>query len=258
MTQYKLGLKNAHDPKYETFEKLIVDEAILPVQLPSVVDYKWDFPAIDDQGQLGTCVAFSTRKLLEFYRQKRLKNKDLISARALYAAAKAFYENGDPQDDGLNPSDCLNVAKDHYLVNESDYPSLPDNSPNDFPSYLQQAPSNLWKTDFLIKSIVTVQPTVDSMKKALYKQGPMLLGINFANSWFATDSTGVLPIPDSASGGHAMTICGYKVLPSGEGAFIIANNWTTDWADKGFCYLKFSFAEQYPDFWPTDLFTIVI
>ena len=41
-------------------------------------------------------------------------------------------------------------------------------------------------------------------------------------------------------------------------AFIIANNWGTDWAKNGFCYLKFSFEKKYPDFWPSDLFTIVI
>src|ERR1035441_10207789 len=104
MVKHGLGLLNVHDPNYDKYDKLEVDEKTLPPVLPSTLDYSETpyFPAIDDQGAMGTCTGYAGRKQFEFYRAKRKSNKDLISARALFAAARAEFNPGDTQDDGAN------------------------------------------------------------------------------------------------------------------------------------------------------------
>jgi C1A family cysteine protease len=260
---YGKGLKSTHDPRYDEFERLVIDEKDLPPVLPAVLDYSESgfFPAIDNQGGLGTCVAYGSRKLFEFYHAKRKGDRELVSARAIYSYAKSTYEQGDTQDDGLNVSDGLNTIATFY-VNESDWPSVPNDSEENFPAYLIPVPTDIRKTDFIIKSFATVNPDVEDMKKALYKKGIMLLGIAFANEWMNTGSDGVLPIPQSVDGGHCMSIVGWNdniVCPDGtKGAFKIANNWTTDWGAAGYCYLPYSYQTLAGgQFWPTDLFTVV-
>jgi C1A family cysteine protease len=263
MIKKAFGLLNLHDPKYDEFDRLVIDEKSLPPVLPAVLDYSESgfFPAIDDQGGLGSCTAFGARKLFEFYHAKREGDRALCSARAIYSYAKATYEPGDLQDDGLNVSDVLNTIKTFY-VHESDWDSFPDESEADFASYLEPVPENIRKTDFLIKSFATVDPAVENVKKALYKKGIILLGINFANSWMNTGSDGVLPIPDSIDGGHCMVIVGYNdtiQCPDGtKGALKIANNWTAEWGMRGYCYLPYSYSTfENGTYWPTDLFTVL-
>jgi C1A family cysteine protease len=259
---YGMGLKSLRDPRYDEFERLVIDEKSLPPVMPAVLDYSESgfFPAIDSQGGLGCCTAYSARKQFEFYHAKRRGERELISARALFAAGRAKYEPGDTQDDGANCSDMLNILTQFY-VNESDWPSVPNDSEADFPSYLEQAPTNLQKTDFLIQQFVTVNPTVEDMKKALYCRGILMIGTNWAQSWFNPDENGVLPVPDSVAGGHAISVVGYNdtiKCPDGStGCVKIANNWSQSWGLNGYCYLPYSYATfQNGNYWPTDIFTI--
>jgi len=259
---YKMGLKNVHDPKYDTYAKF--DDKGITV-LPVSVSYKYDYPAVDNQGGLGTCVAFGTRKMFEFYYLKRHGVHNLVSARAIYAQAKNQFWPTDLTDDGLNVSDGLNAVKEYYVW-ESDYSSLPDSDESDFPSYLEVAPANLHQTNFLVKNFVTVANDVFSMRKALYKNGPFLIGTNWANSWFNTPSSGIMPAPDVVAGGHCVNIVGYDdniVNEDGtKGAFEIINNWTDTWANKGYAWLAYSFVNandgQGNSFWPSDVYTVQV
>lgn len=257
MTKYPMGLKSVHDPKYDSFEKFVIDVKTLPPVLPAKVDYSYDYPPPSDQGQLGTCVAFGTAKIVDFYHLKRQKITGLVSARAVYAQAKKQYEQGDVQDDGLNVSDGLGAVSEYYVF-ESDYSSFPDGNESDFKSYLKIAPVNLHKTDFVVKKFVTVNPAVTDMKKSLYKNGPFLIGVNWANSWFDVGADGKLPVPDSVAGGHCINIVGYDDtianLDGTKGAFHVINNWTTSWANGGYAWMPYSL--EGGDYFPTDIFTV--
>jgi C1A family cysteine protease len=259
MKQYAMGLKNVHDPKYDTFDKLEVDEKSLPVVMPSKVDYSPQYPPPSDQGQLGTCVAFASAKVFDFYHLRRLNNKQFISARAVYAQAKASFEQGDRTDDGLNVSDGLGAISEYYVY-ELDYPSFPDGSEKDFPSYLEIAPANIHHTDFLVQNILTVTASVSDMRKAIYQKGPLVIGLSWPNSWFNIGSDGLLPEPDTSAGGHCVNIVGYddKIanLDGTYGAFNIINNWTTQWGAGGYAWLPYSL--QGSDYFPTDVFNVVV
>ena len=251
------GLRNVHDPKYDEFKRLEIDEKTLPKVLPPIVSYKYEYPAVDNQGGLGTCVAYGTRKIFEFYFFKRHGIARLVSPRAIYAQAKSQFESGDVQDDGLNVSDGLNTVKEYYVW-ESDYPSVPNDSEANFPAYLQVAPENLHRTDFIIKNFVTVDNHVDAMKKALYKNGPFLIGTAWPNSWMDVPPSGILPAPDVQAGGHCVGIVGYNdnVINADNslGAFELINNWTTEWANEGYAWLPYSLENT--QFFPTDIFTV--
>jgi len=252
-----MGLKSLHDPKYDEFDKLHVDEKSVVI-LPNKVDYSYDYPLPDDQGQLGTCVAFASAKIFDFYHKKHAGVTDLVSARAIYAQAKSQFEQGDTQDDGLNVSDGLGAIHEYYVF-EKDYSSFPDDSEADFAAYLKIAPKELQHTDFIVRKFFTVNPTVADMRRALFKNGPLLIGLAWPNSWFNVESDGKLPAPDSSAGGHCVSIVGYddtiENLDGTKGAFHVINNWTTQWANGGYAWMPYSLEGS--DFFPTDIFTVL-
>lgn len=262
MAQYKLGLKFSPRNEYNTLEKCIIDEASLPAAgLPDIIDYSYAIK-INNQMSLGTCVAFSSARIFQFYRNKRHSANDAISAKAIYASAKKQFFSNDSQDDGLSVASGLSILKQFYCL-ESDYPSTPDDNESDFPAYLVEAPKDKRKVDFLIKNITTVAPDVYSMQKNLYKNGPFVIGISWSQNWFAVDpTTGFLEPPTQDAGGHCVGITGMNSkipCPDGSmGAFIIANNWGTEWAKNGFCYLPFSYEKKYSEFWPSEIFNITV
>jgi C1A family cysteine protease len=257
MSNYKLGLKSVHDPRYAQYERLVIDEKTLPVTLPASVDYSYAYPAVSNQNALGVCTAFGSRSIFEFYRGKREHVESLVSARAIFSQARSEYDPGDLQDTGLNVSDVLNVLEQFY-VNESDFLSTQNESESDFPLWLELPPTAIHKTDFVVKQFVTVNPIVNDMRKALYKNGPLLIGLNWANEWFGAGSDGRLATPQSLAGGHCVNITGYNDgfvnLDGSKGAFKIMNSWGTGWADQGYCYLPYNVNGT--DYFPTDIFTV--
>ena len=254
MSQYKLGAK-LHDPGKTRFEAIKMES--VGVELPDVVDYSYMY-VIDNQGQLGTCVSYGTRKAIDVYYTKRhneSRSSFVSSARAIYSTAKSQFEAGDTQDDGLAVSDGLSVAKEFYVL-ESDWPSTMTAGEQDFPQWLLPVPENIKKTDFVFKDVVRLEDiTVEQMELALYTHGPLVIGINWLEEWMDAGPDGRLLSDGTSAGGHCINITSYKKsfqnLDGTLGAFKIANNWGTDWGKNGFCYLPYSSTSM-----PTDVYTI--
>ena len=252
------GLKNLHDPKYDLYDKFIPDLET-KANLPSKVDYTPGMPPVQNQQDLGTCVSWGSAKFLEFYHQRRHNIKTLVSARAIYSGAKLTYDPTDLTDDGLDCSQGMDIISQYY-VDESAWPSNDATSEKEFPQWVAPVPDNIKKSDYIVKSFNTVNPTVYDLKLALYKHGLVLSGVNFAENWMNVDSTGRLQSSGlTSAGGHCMVICGYNDhfvnLDGSLGAFTWSNQWGTDYGHNGYIYLPYNVD---PDFFPTDLFVAVV
>lgn len=247
-----LGLKSLVDPRRDQYPKLILKDG----PIPSKVEYAPLYPPVDDQGNFGTCVAFGTGKVFEYFYNKQNNKQLLISKRALFSEIKQNFYPHDTQDDGAQVSDGLQILSLNYIL-ESDFPYEPA---GDFSQFLHGVPANLGKTDFKIKHFVSVNPVIDDMKNALFHQGPLAIGTSFAKGWMEIGSDGRLPGSNlTSAGGHCMSITGYDDdfvnLDGSKGAFHYINNWSTAWGQEGYAWLPYNVDT---DFFPTDLFTVQV
>jgi len=252
MSEHKraFGLKSLIDPRLGEFPKAVFSPEQIAA-LPKKVDYSYDYPKIDNQFQFGTCVAFGTKKVFEFFYKKRNNKPILISANAIFSGAKNEYYPTDLTDDGIEVSDGLNILKQYYVLDSA----LPY-QPNNFAACVAPVPDDLKKTDFLFQDFVSVNPTVEEIKLALYHHGVVAIGIDFSNEWMQPPTNGVLqPHNLTSAGGHCISLAGYDddidVGDGTNGAFLLINSWSTDWALGGKAWLPYS-----SDVLPSDVFTV--
>ena len=86
--------------------------------------------------------------------------------------------------------------------------------------------------------------TLNDMKLALAEGLPVVIGIAVYDSFESDEvaKTGIVPMPnintENLLGGHCMCISGFD---DSKQWVITRNSWSTNWGDKGYCYLPYSF-----------------
>ncbi len=83
---------------------------------------------------------------------------------------------------------------------------------------------------------------VTTWRRWIAEVGPILTRLNVDDPWMnAKKTAGRLDVydEDSADGGHAVAIVGYRA-----GVFIVRNSWGTGWGDKGFAYASDAYAKE--------------
>ena len=257
MTKYGLGAKL--NTRNEGIQALTMESV---ANLPAKYGYRFQyegqkFAPIDNQGQLGTCVSYGWRKRFDFqYNKDHPGAFQTCSPRAIYAAAKAQFEAGDVGDDGLAVSDGGNVLREFWVA-ESDWSSAMTQGEQDFSQWLEQAPVNLQRTDFLFANIVRLQEiSVEQIKLMLFKHGPVVMGLNWPSNWFDIGQDGRLPSPAETAGGHCVGLTDwdddFENLDGSKGALDLPNNWDTTWGDKGYAKVPYNVVPQLI----TDIYTI--
>lgn len=220
---------------------------------PTSYDLSSNLPPVGDQGQQGSCVAWSTA-----YYQKSYGHgfSNPYSTANEYSPAFVYNSLNGGVDGGLYPSDAYNflvstgdttLSKMPY--NQYDYTTKP-NSTQKSDAALHK---NVSSTNIFLgagKGNATAQQAV---KNALYGTSTdhKLVGIaipvypEFDNAT-ASDSY-VITAPkagEKSRGGHMITIVGYddnKAYSGGTGAFKIVNQWGTSWGNKGFSWISYDF-----------------
>jgi hypothetical protein len=78
---------------------------------------------------------------------------------------------------------------------------------------------------------------IDDLILAVGYKGPVVLGINWYNNMFETDSNGFVHVSGGIAGGHAI-LC-YRVNIKLK-EFSLWNSWSADWGVNGTCKVSFS------------------
>jgi hypothetical protein len=235
MTEIKraFGKKLGLDPHRGLFPKAILTTEAVPHE---DIEYQYLFSPIEDQGQAGTCVAFGTGAFFEAYYRKRKNEAISVSKRAIYSIAKHESKPEDLTDDGLYVSQGLQVLQKGYILSR-DFPY------SDTIATLFQVPNtHLEHTDLEITSFAQVEideadpaVTANNLLVALYKHGPLAVGVNFPNSWMDGKRGENLPITNLAdsAGGHCMAVVNAKFKGS-SWDLTLRNSWGTGWANGGY------------------------
>ncbi|QKF93594.1 peptidase C1a [Fadolivirus algeromassiliense] len=213
------------------------------------VDLRDRFPAVYDQGELGSCTANGIAAVYEFDEMKENEEKVFTPSRLFiyYNERKA---NGTiDQDSGASIRDAVMEISKVGVCPETLWTY-------DIIKYTDCPPQECYDDATKHKCIQykRVQQTAKQIKQCLIEGFPIVFGIEVYAS-FETDDvkkTGVIPVPQQEEkylGGHCIVLCGYD---DDKKVFIFRNSWGTAWGDNGYGYLPYGYvldSKLASDFW---------
>jgi len=194
--------------------------------LPDSVDWrnKGAVTPVKDQGQCGSCWAFSTTGVLEGF--NFVNNGELLSfseQQIVDCASSAGYGC-----QGGWPYLAVQYAGENGLELESDYPYTAQDGQCNFDSSKAQKVNSGYQ-------FVTPKST-DQLKAALVNF-PVSVLIEADQDVFQFYSSGVIKAGCGASLDHAVLAVGYEKVGLLE-AFIVKNSWGTSWGASGYVYIS--------------------
>lgn len=217
---------------------------LTPVQKTFPKEFKIKYPGkIKNQGDIGSCVAFSlsyTRELQEYEQSKEFKrfSEGFIYGNRADTLGELLGR------EGMIPRDALRNLRIYGNVLYEDFPH------NDkYPivkKIIEENKDGLYKKaePYKISTYVRLN-TVEEIKTALMELGAVTAMFPIYKSFYKTNKYNpICPIPDvgkeKLQGYHEMTILGWRE----DNTWIVLNSWGEDWADSGHCYVSFDFPIQ--------------
>ena len=216
--------------------------------LPRSVSLKQYSPIPGNQGNFGTCTAWSTafaaRTISESF---SLKRTDRTATSSEVFSPAHIYKNisNDPEcQRGTSIYAALALMK-----NEGAVKRLPIESQIDFRDILLDFYSSSKRypiADFVRLSSNDASGSNDKLvlnvKKSLSEGKPVIIGMYCPVSFEIAGYYGDVWEPDEEFGnygGHAMCVVGYDDSKYG-GAFEVQNSWGPDWGDNGYIWIRYS------------------
>lgn len=218
--------------------------------LAKFISYEAYCPPVMNQDSYGTCVGFAStyymRSILEKIRQKQNPGSSVaFSPSYTYAKIK---ESSDLEcQQGGKLMDALFSLK---TAGAPLYEAFPyPNCENVSVELDEQASTH--KIGDVVRLFGPLAPSelkIKALKKALSDGYPVVIGMRTPLSFFAIQNVWQpapgdekTPVMDS---GHAMCIIGYDDTKYG-GAFRIVNSWGNQWAEAGFCWVRYKDLAHY-------------
>jgi C1A family cysteine protease len=191
-------------------------------------------PPIMYQGDLGSCVAHTAISALRWHVIRSGGNDRQLSRLGLYFFTRMI-EGTINDDAGCEARNCIKAIRKYGAGDESLWPYVEKR-------FKMAPPKTLIDTGQLWNSLTyeRVPVTGISVKSALATGFPVMIGLTLFESFEseAVEKSGVVPMPnielENPVGGHEMLCVGYGQK---KGYFTVANSWSTEWGDKGYCYI---------------------
>ena len=239
---WRMGLNNFTDMSFTDFSRMYLG-ARPPKSSPSYSVFKYnpmgtlpdavDWRAnglvtnVKDQGQCGSCWAFSAVGSIEGAHAKKTGNLVSLSEQNLVDCAQQFGCDG-------CEGGWMNAAMEyvHYnggLDDEQDYPYNAEDGTCHYAKNESAAS---------VKSVINITQGDDSaLLHAVATIGPISVAID-AESDFQMYSSGIYTSTecDPQSLDHGVLVVGYGVTPLGKKYYMIKNSWGGDWGMNGYIY----------------------
>ena len=227
------------DYTYSMISQVSTTEIVIPNDY--LLNYQF---APKNQGQIGSCVAYSISEMNEIVRamDKTLSPGYIYANRA----------ESDFQGKGMIPREALAQLVKHgipynelFPINE-EYPSIKDT--------LKKYPVGVIESDAVTrKSKSYLKLNKDEVKEYIFKEKkPVLITVSVYQSFYQTKN-GIVPAPSGLKqGSHAMLIVGWD----NKGNFIVLNSWGEWGGNKGYLLISID-SPIYNEFWSvTDIAVI--
>jgi C1A family cysteine protease len=224
------------------------------------------FPAIRDQGELGSCTGFALRSAMAYLMRKRYPDKlggdwgktwDLSPLAAYYLARER--DNSTDVDVGAYIRDVVDGARVEGIPTEASWPY-------DIRKFRRKPSDRAYKEGLWHQADKmatyrcdeegsTRHHAVDRILQALEAGLPVVFGFTCFSNLSEADSTGYIRMPgryDREEGGHAIVAFGADTRSRHLWG---PNSWSEQWGDGGYWYLPFDYVLHgyADDFWAVDL-----
>ena len=223
--------------------------AAAPAALPPKKDLRETWWKIGDQGSTGSCVGWAAADGVarwHLVKAGRLAQNELLAPRFLWMASKetdqfvsqptTFIEAA-----GTSLKSALDVARKYGLVRDKVLPFASGKLFEGEEETFYAVAAEL-KISSYFNLTLSGSRTLEDWRSWIANKGPILTRLDVDRTWYdAKANKGKLGSyrPETARGGHAVSIVGYTPEH-----FIVRNSWgTTEWGDKGFGYATPGYAE---------------
>lgn len=235
---WKRDLPDFRDFKYSAHPEFT---ALPP--LPPSVDLRAGMSRVENQGNLGSCVAQAVSGILEFLQLTRFlgvfrdKFED-VSPLFIYWNARTL--DGDNQSDsGTYIRTAIKALRTFGVCREVTWPYLEHRvyaTPNS-DAFTEAAPHKL------VGGFRVNNRNLIEMKQCLAHGYPFAFGVGIYSSFMSRDTaeTGVVTMPketERSLGGHAMCCVGYD---DEKQAFLVRNSWGDKWGIYGYCWMPYDY-----------------
>ena len=197
-----------------------------PVSIPTSIDWRTEGAVnpVKDQGQCGSCWAFSAVGAMESRIKIKTGTLPSLSEQQLVDCAGGIYEN-----QGCNGGDmgtAMDYAHDKGMERETDYPyTAMDGNCNYDSSKVVARPV----------SRANVTPNNAVALKTAIAAGPVSVAIEADTFVFQFYSGGILNSKACGTNlDHGVVAVGYGVDPSKGEYYIVRNSWGSSWGVKGY------------------------
>jgi len=197
------------------------------IELPAQVDWrtKGAVTPVKNQGQCGSCWAFSTTGSLEGQHFRKTGKLLSLSEQNLVDCSHHWGNNG--CNGGLMDNAFRYIKANGGVDTEVSYPYTADENPCHFKR------SDVGETD---KGFVDVPAGSErALKKAVATVGPVSVAIDASHTSFQFYSHGVYDEPECDPEGldHGVLVVGYG-SEDGQDYWLVKNSWSEHWGDSGY------------------------
>jgi C1A family cysteine protease len=248
-------------PDHRDYKYALQHEFMLPqLTLPKSVDLRSQMSKIEDQGQLGSCVAHATCGALEYLELQTIKSNVIapinfgsdfqdLSRLFIYYNARAL-DGTTKHDYGTTVRSAIKAIRSVGVCREALWPYYPQSV---FTSPTSTAFSEAKNHKVLYGYRINNQNLVE-MKQCLANGFPFIFGFSVYDSFMSHDTarTGIVSLPSKSEdtiGGHAVCCVGYDDTTH---SFLIRNSWGADWGIQGYCWMPYLYLtnpDLAADFW---------
>ena len=217
--------------------------------LPAKVDLRKKCPPVLNQGQLGSCTANAIANAHLFGQMKQKAKNTFHPSRLFIYYNERAMEGTINSDAGAMIRDGIKSVANLGVCSETEWPY----SVGKFAA----KPDKTSYKDALQHQALSYQrltQTLNQFKGCLASGFPFVFGFTVYESFesAAVAKTGNAPMPtpkEKCIGGHAVLTVGYD---DAKQRFIVMNSWGTDWGQKGYFTLPYSYVTESnlaADFW---------
>ena len=208
----------------------------IPSVLPESVDLRPLCPAVEDQGQLGSCTANALAGALEYLERKDDVAFEDFSRLFIYYNERAV-EHTIKTDSGAMIRDGIKTLVKLGVCSEKRWPYKV--------SMYAVRPTPACYKEALKHKITSYHriSTLDEMRACLAERFPFVFGFAVYESFESqrVAETGIVPMPRKGErqlGGHAVLAVGYNDPAK---CFLVRNSWGPDWGIRGYFKMPYDY-----------------
>jgi len=249
---YCLGANYADPQKLkDNLNKEFINR-IKAVLLASSVDWSSNVPPVGNQGQQGSCVAWSSGYAYKSYEEQVDRNWGNSTINHQFSPAFIYNQINGGADNGAEIPDALNLminkgcaTLDIMPYSDSDCTTKPN------ATQLTEAANYKDKSWTSLFSQGDGNNIVNVLKSAL-SVGLCIVAtpVYWEAGWQQSGDIAESLVKDNSAGGHAICLVGYddNHVNTGSkdpnGAFKFINSWGTDWGHSGYGWISYKYATQ--------------